>query len=441
MDFMKEYNRKLMTADEAIDAFVRDGDHIQPGGHSAPEPLLRALMKAVKERRLRGIKVYGEWKYLDYGFGDPDLTKDMVQYFCTFYGAMERKYRAENDIVSFVPVSLSQQFRYNRDVVRADVGFVGVTPPDENGLCSVGPMVAGQRAIELPYCKKIIGVVNKNIPYVYGDRSTFVSVDQMDAIVEEDYEYVTMENPVPTETDEKIASYITELVPDGATLQLGVGGIPNAVGYGLQDHKDLGAFTEMFSQSMGYLQKKGVLNNSKKTFMPGISVAGFSLGNREHYDYLDHNKDVYFMPYTVTNFYEYITKNDNMISVNSAIMVDLAGQVAASSLPGRQYSGTGGHMDYAIGAAASKGGKSFIAFNSTVKKKDGSLASKIVLNIPPGVYVDTPRHSVQYVVTEYGCVDLFGEDIPTRAKKLISIAHPQFREQLEYDARKQGLIY
>lgn len=439
MDYRKIYENKLMTADEAVARFMKDGDKVDPGGHNVAEPLLDAVMRAVKAGELKGIRVLGDYRFYDMGLGDPELTSDMIKSECLFLGAQERKDFKNGNITTFVPMQLSLERRYNRKMA-PDIVFVGVTEPDENGLCCLGPQNAGQMGDLWMFGKKVIAQVNKNIPKIFGHPDIFIPVDRIDAFVEEDSEYHCVVTSKPDETDMKIAKHITELIPDGATIQLGIGGIANAIGYGLEDHKDLGVTTEMFTESMSYLQRKGVINNSKKTFMPGLSVAGFSYGSQEHFDFIKENKDIYFTPYSFSNAYENIIQNKNMMSINSCVMMDITGECDASNMPGRQYSGTGGHLDYARGAAAAEGGKSFIAFHSTRMTKDGKLESKIVPFLPEGTYVDTPRANVEYVATEYGCVDLFGEDVPTRCKKMISIAHPKFREELERQAKEMKLL-
>ncbi|MCI2062499.1 MAG: hypothetical protein LKJ83_06975 [Eubacteriaceae bacterium] len=441
MDYEKIYKERLMTADEAIASVVRDGDRVHTAGHNAPAALLSALMKAIKAHDLKGIRILGEYKFPEMGLGDPELTADMVKNECMFLGAKEREYMKTGHVTTFVPMQLSLERRYNRDIAKPDVVFVETAPPDENGLCCTGPQGAGQLGDLWMFGKKIIAQINRNCPRVYGHPDIFIPVGKFDAIVEEDSDFHCIIPSVPGETDKKIAAHITPLIPDGATIQLGIGGMANAIGYALEDHRDLGVHTEMFVESMVYLQKKGIINNSKKTYLPGKSVAGFSYGTRELVDFVRENEELWFVPYSISNGYEHIIRNDNMISINSCVMMDITGECDASSLAGRQYSGTGGHLDYARGAAAANGGKSFIGFHSTLTDREGRLVSKIVFHLPDGVYVDTPRSNVQYVATEYGCVNLFGADIPDRCRKMISIAHPAFREKLEFEARRQGLIY
>ena len=240
--------------------------------------------------------------------------------------------------------------------------------------------------------------------------------------------------------EEKIASHILERIPDGACIQLGIGGTANAVGFGLRDKKHLGVHSEMFTDSMVYLHELGVIDNSQKTFMPGRSVAGFAFNTKKSCDFINRNPKVYFEPYHVINNINNIAANDNLMSINTSLAIDLTGQLCSESIGMRQYSASGGQVDYVRGATLSKGGKSFIAMPSVANTKNGPV-SKISLTLPEGSIVTTLRTDVMYVVTEYGCVNLKFCDIPTRAKKLISIAHPDFRDELTFEAKKHGFIY
>jgi len=223
-------------------------------------------------------------------------------------------------------------------------------------------------------------------------------------------------------------------------LQIGIGGIANAVGFSLVNHKHLGVYTEMYTESMYYLTKKGAIDNSKKKLYPGISVFGFALGSKEMYKFLDNNPNILSKPYEYTNNPYIIAQHDNFVSVNACLAVDITGQVCSESIGKVQFSGTGGQVDFVRGAQLSKGGKSFIAMHSVVEKKDGSRLSKIVMNHPAGSIITTGRTDVQYIVTEYGIADLQNKSKMQRAQALINIAHPDFRDQLVFEAKQAGYL-
>ena len=244
----------------------------------------------------------------------------------------------------------------------------------------------------------------------------------------------------PMEADretEAMARFRLDQIPDGACIQLGIGGVANAGGYSLTSKNDLGCHTEVMSDSIMALMKAGVINNSRPKFIPGKTVVGFAFGSKDLYEYLDHNEDLYFAPFPVINNPVNIAKNDNMISINAAVEVDLFGQVCAESVGTKHMSGSGGQIDYVRGACQSRGGKSFIAFTSTAK---GGTISKIKSILPPGAVVTTSKNDVDYIVTEYGVAHLRGRSLGERARQLIAIAHPDFRDELTFEAKKRGIM-
>lgn len=435
------YQSKVMSAEEAIKRFVSDGSRVAIGGLALAMCPINALFDFVKGGDLKNIVLGGNLVTDALPMDDPEITPDMIRYEAFFFGGYERKgYAARN--VTFVPMQFNNLRRYMLEIFQPDVGILQVTPPDENGVFCIGATGAGFQPPVVESAKKLIVQVNKKLPWVNGHPEMYIPMEKVDAIVECDQDIPLYPMSAVTETDQKIADYIIPLIPDGATIQLGLGGMANAIGYGLKDKKHLGVHSEMYTESMAYLTDLGVIDNSCKTFMPGVSVAGFTLGQQEQYEYCANNPSIYFAPYSFVNNVMNIMKNDNMISINNAISIDLNGQVNAESIGWRQFSGTGGQVDYVRGAMNAKNGKSFICMSATTTdKKSGELRSRIVLDFPAGGVTTTLRSEVQYVCTEYGCVYLFGADLPTRAKRLISIAHPQFREQLEFDAKKVGLIY
>lgn len=287
--------------------------------------------------------------------------------------------------------------------------------------------------------KKILVQVNPNVPYVFGEYNR-IHISEVDAIVEQ-------EGPLPEnselpvdQTINAISDFLLEQIPDGACIQLGLGGVANAVGYGLKKKNDLGAHTELMSDSMMELMKLGVLNNSCKSFIPGKTVSAFTFGSRELYDFVHLNPQMYYLPFPIVNDPVNIAKNDNMISINTALSADIFGQINADNIAGRQHSATGGQVDFVRGAQMSKGGKSFIAMTSTYTDKRGKLVSRIVSQFPMGTCVTTPRSDVQYVVTEYGCVNLKTLTMKDRIRAMISLAHPAFREALTEEAKSAGFL-
>jgi len=293
-----------------------------------------------------------------------------------------------------------------------------------------GPMgvVVNGEAAEM--AKKKIVQVNKFQPKVKGVKHR-IHVSEVDCICEYDHELPVLPQPPITDVDRKIADLLLPLIPDGATIQVGLGGLANAVGYGLESKKNLSVHTEMFTDSMVYLAKKGVIN--------GKILAAFGLGSTELYEFVGEGK-VELAPISYVNNPFEIGKNKDFISINACLMVDLTGQVCSESLGHFQYSSTGGQLDYVRGASVSEGGKSFICLSSTVKNKDGSKKSTISVNLPEGEIVTTPRTDVMYVVTEYGIADLYNKPLKDRVQAMIQIAHPDFRDGLMAEAKAAGLL-
>lgn len=435
MTYEEIYKSKLISAKECVDKHIHSGDKIFIGGLASADSILRYVVDKVKDGSLENISFHGNLITDDIGYHTGDIDPAKFNYQSFFFGNYERK-GFVNHVVSYAPIHLSATEEYVKSL-DIDVTVVLMTPPDEKGYCNIGP--SGYNVSALKNTKKIIAQINKNIPRVFGSCHDF-HVSEIDAFVE-----CHKENYAPSSTsasllDEKIASHILERIPDGACIQLGIGGTANAVGFGLKDKKHLGVHSEMFTDSMVYLHNIGAIDNSQKTFMPGRSVAGFAFNTEISNNFINKNPKVFFEPYHVVNNVNNIASNDNLMSINTAIAIDLTGQICSESIGMRQYSGTGGQVDYVRGATLSKGGKSFIAIPSVANTKNGPV-SKINVSLPAGSFVTTLRTDVMYVVTEYGCVNLRFCDIPTRARKLISIAHPDFRDELTFEAKKYGYIY
>lgn len=431
----KVYQEKTVSAAQAVAEHIKDGDQVFAGGLTTATETIQAVLDAVKKGERRGLVFHGNMLLGNLDFTDPAFTEDVLRYRCFFGGGIERA-GAKAHSVSFVPLHFHNFGRY-MEHVQPDVAILPMTPPDEKGFCNLGPM--GFNPAGAHKAKKLIAQITPELPRVCGSAHDF-HVSEIAAFVQGNEPVAVIPSGSPSAEDQKIADYIADMIPDGACFQLGIGGLANAIGFRLRSKKHLGVHSEMYTESMAALQAEGIVDNSRKTFMPGRSVVGFALGTKEQYDYLACNPKVYFTPYEYVNDIRNIMANDNMISVNNALSIDLTGQVCAESIGFQHYSGSGGQMDYIRGATLSKGGKSFIAVSSVANTKEGPK-SRIVLNLEPGSVVTSLRAEVQYIVTEYGCVNLQYCDIPTRAKRLISITHPDFREELTYQAKKVGYLY
>ena len=432
-----DYRERLCQPEEAVDRVIKSGDRIFLGGLKVPTEILQIITQRVLDGQYHHLGYYAQMVLDDMGLDNPALKEDMLRHYSIFYGARERQDR-ESHTTTITPVQFYNLQRYY-EFISPDVGIFQVSPPDERGMCSLGPMACGFSSSAIPYVKNIILRVNRKLPRVYG-INTDIPVSAAAAIVETDEDLPNTSTGLPSPTEEKIASYILERIDDGSCIQLGIGGIANAVGYGLASKKHLGAHSEMLAESIVHLMKLGVIDNSRKKLHPGRSLVGFTSGRPETFAFTHENKDLLFASYDYINNFNNVIQNDNFVSVNNTLSIDLSGQVSSESFGTRQYSGSGGQVDYVRAAQWSKNGKSFFVLTSTVNTKDG-VVSRIVPTFPAGTTVTTLRSDVQYVVTEYGCVNLFGQDMPNRVRMLISIAHPDFRDQLTFEAKKLGLLY
>lgn len=326
---------------------------------------------------------------------------------------------------SYIPIFLSEiHLLFKRNILPIDVALVQVSPPDVHGYCSLGVSVD----ITLPAihsAKKVIAQINPQVPRTHGDG--IIHISQIDVAIEIDQPIHTSHISAATETELTIGKYVADLVEDGATLQMGIGGIPNVVLNNLTHHKRLGIHTEMFSDGILPLIEKGVITGEEKTVKNGKLVTCFAVGSQKLYDFINDNPIVHFKEAAYTNDTAIIRQNPKVTAINSAIEIDLTGQVCADTIGKYQFSGVGGQMDFIRGASLSEGGKAIIALPSITNKG----LSKIVPFLKEGAGVTTTRAHVHYIVTEYGVVDLFGKNLTQRAKALISIAHPDFREELE----------
>lgn len=432
-NLLKIYNSKLTTADEAVKS-IKSGYNIviQPGC-ACPNELVRALVDRkdeLKDVTLYHILIVGSIPYIN-----PGMEKHF-KHKAFFIGANTRQAVNEGR-AEFIPIFLSEVpllFKLGR--IKSDVALLNVSPPDEHGFCSYGVDV-GTIKTPAEKSKIIIAQVNKNMPRALGD--SFIHINKINYIVEYDEPIKELPQVDPDTAPEvlavfdKIGKNVADLIEDGSTLQMGIGAIPDSVMKYLHDKKDLGIHTEMFSDGIIDLVEEGIINGEKKTLHPGKIIAGFVLGTQRVYDFIDNNPVIEFHPQEYVNDPFIISKNNKMVAINSAIEVDLTGQVCSDSIGTKFYSGIGGQVDFIRGAAHSEGGKPIIAIPSTTK--DDSI-SRIVPTLKTGAGVVTSRGDVDYIVTEYGAVNLWGKTIQERAKALISIAHPKFRDELTKYAKE-----
>lgn len=321
--------------------------------------------------------------------------------------------------------------------VKPEYLLANVSPMDADGYFGLGYCPNGRVAIDAG--AKVILQVNECMPAINTDYYK-VHISEVTALCEHSSPIAEFFDPVPTEIDKVIADHIIDRIPNGATIQLGIGGLPIAIGNFLKDHKDLGIHTEVFTNTMTKLMKSGVVNNSKKSLYPGVSITAFFQGSKETNDFISNNKNVMCKKLSWVADSAIIAQNNDMISINGCLAVDLRGQVCAESLALNTTGGSGGQLDFVRGARKAPGGKSFIAMQSVVEKPDGSRISKITLTLPSGSIVTTPRNEVQYIATEYGIAEMANHTARERALALISIAHPDFRDQLMFEAKKNNLV-
>ena len=431
MTWMDQYRSKLMTADQAMQ-LIKSGDQIYYGGNAAtPRGLIRALAARYKELnnvQLSHVLLLGE---------DPFSKPEMEGHFrhnSLFVGPADRE-AVNSGRGDYMPIFLHQIPRiFYEKHIQLDAAMIMVSPPDEHGFMSFGVETVTARAVSTN-AKKVIVQVNESMPRVLGD--SFIHMNQVTAAVEHN-EALPELNPKPiTEVERKIGAHVRAMIPDGATLQMGIGGIPDAVYEMLDGLSDLGIHSEMFADGAMRAIERGIVTGTRKTLHPGKAVITFALGTRELYEFMNNNPVVEAHPVDHVNDPYVIGAHDNLIAINSALEVDLTGQVCADSIGRRIYSGFGGQVDFIRGAARSKGGKPIIALPATAKK---GTESRICATLKEGAGVVTTRADVHYVVTEYGVAHLFGKNLRQRVEALVKIADPRFQEELLRSAKERKLL-
>ncbi|MGD1997204.1 MAG: acetyl-CoA hydrolase/transferase C-terminal domain-containing protein [Anaerolineae bacterium] len=429
----KIYEGKVATGEEAVKA-IQSGDRIfLTGNCSVPRVLLEALVARAQE--LENVEICHALTIGSSDYVAPEM-EGHIRANSLFIGPNVRK-AVQEGRADFTPVLLSEfPLLFSKGILPVDVAFVHLSPPDEHGFCSYG-IETGLTKSPAESAETIIAEVNPNMPRCLGD--SFIHVSRLDYIVPVDYSL--MELPMgkgeAAELHTRIAEHIAELIPDGATMQMGIGAIPDAVLQFLYHKKDLGIHTELFSDSVIDLVEAGVVTNDRKTLHPGKITAGFMLGTERLYEWVHDNPIIELHRTEYVNDPFVIAQNYRQIAINSAIEVDLTGQVCADSIGPKLYSGVGGQLDFIYGASRSEGGVPVIALPSTAR---GGEISRIVPMLKRGAGVVTTRYHVHYVVTEYGVAHLYGKTIRQRAKALIRIAHPKFRDELTKAAKELNYV-
>ena len=434
MSWMKTYESRVTTAEEAIQRGVKSGDRIfLTGNCSVPQILLRALVARAPE--LENVEICHALTLGSSDYVAPEM-KGHIRANSLFIGPNVRK-AVQEGRADFTPVLLSEfTLLFKEKTLPLDVAFVHLSPPDEHGFCSYG-IETGLTKTPAESAKIIIAEVNENMPRCLGD--SFIHISRLDHIVPVDYPL--MELPMSegelSDVHARIGEHIAGLIPDGATMQMGIGAIPDAVLNFLQNKRDLGVHTELFSDSVIDLVEAGVLTNARKTLHQGKITAGFMLGTKRLYEWVNDNPLIELHRTEYVNDPFVIAQNYRQVAINSAIEVDLTGQVCADSIGPKLYSGVGGQLDFVYGASRSEGGVPIIALPATAK---GGELSRIAPMLKQGAGVVTSRYHVHYIVTEYGVADLYGKTIRQRAQALINVAAPQFRDELTHAAKELNYI-
>ena len=437
MKVWEEYRSKLRSPEEAA-KLVKSGDWVDYAGSHAFPPLLDEALAARRDE-LKNVKIRGNLIFGPIKVAECDPTREHFCYNSWHLSGYERKL-CDKGLCNFIPMLFRNLSWYYKNGLEVNVAMLCVTPMDKHGYFNLSCSIGFARAI-IEQADIVIVEINENLPRVFGAWGESVHISEVDAVVEGEHKpLISVPILPPTSEDIAIANHILPHIKSGATLQLGIGGMPTVVGARIaeSDIKDLNMHTELLSDAYLALHKAGKLTNRTKKLYPGKGLTGLITGTQELYDWVDENPSILAAPLSYINSPATIAQMDNMIAVNNCIAVDLYGQVCAESAGLRQISGTGGQLDYVTGAPMAPGGKSFICMTSSYVDKAGERHSRILPHFGGDIVTD-PRTQTQYVVTEYGAVDLLGRSTWERAERLISIAHPDFRDELIHAAKEQGI--
>jgi acetyl-CoA hydrolase len=434
MSWLSKFESRITSAENAV-RVVNSGDRIfLTGNCSVPRMLLDALVDRAPD--LKDVEIVQVLTVGDAPHAEPEMEGHFRVN--TLFISPNVRSAVHEGRADFTPCLLSEVPILFRDgYLPLDVVLIQVAPPDEHGFCSLG-IEAGLVKTPAKSAKIVIAEINEQMPRTLGD--SFIHFSKIDHAVRVDYPLSELPMGEVSDLSMNIGSNIAELIEDGSTMQMGIGAIPDAVLHFLGEKRDLGVHSELFSDGVIKLIEEGVINNEKKTLHPGKIVAGFILGTQALYDFVDDNPIVELHPTEYVNDPFIIAKNEKMVSINSAIEVDLTGQVCADSIGPKLYSGVGGQLDFVYGAARSVGGKPIIALPSTVRPKGGERISRIVPMLKHGAGVVTTRNHVHYIATEFGVAHLYGKTIQERARALIAIAHPDFQEELDRMAHELNYL-
>jgi 4-hydroxybutyrate CoA-transferase len=436
LSWKEAYKKKLVSVEDAA-AVIKSNDRIVYGGiGSAPVDLINAICKRKDE--LHNVSTFAGLVLYPFEYFKAEY-KGHIGHETTYVGPVERRLLDQGNI-EVRSYQYADTDWVTKNIVKPTVFIDDVAPPDENGNFSFGVVGVFHGHTAARCAGTTILQVNREAPFVYGPKEAFINIEEVDYICEQDHKLPELPNIPITDVEKTIANKIVSFIENGSTFQIGVGGLSNAVGFFLEHHKDLGIHTEMLVDSMVALAEKGIVTGSKKTLHPGEITCSFGGGSRKLYDFMHKNKSLKAYPVSYICDENVIAGNNQFISINNALMCDLSGQVCAESIGFSQYSCAGGQVNFVRGAKMSPGGKSFIVLESTAKKADGAIISRIVTAFPPGAVVTTLRSDVDYIVTEYGAAQLRGKTISARVKEMINLAHPGFREQLMKEAKDNKLL-
>lgn len=438
MSWREEYKSKLTSLEEAA-KLIKNGDTVGTGlGVGAcSADMYHAILDRNEE--LVGVKISDTVQLRDNRLYDPEYMAGLdgrINHMPAFAMRLARKMNNAR-LTDFYPCSSSDMA--DKFAAKTDVFIAMITPPNNQGYINLGltnfySMEAIRKGRASGKQRVTIGEVNENMPVIYGNN--WMHVSEFDAFFEHNTPIPTFGRGQPSEVEKTIAKYVLELINDGDTIQMGVGGIPEAVVSGLEGKRDLGVLTEMFPIGLPQLVQKGIISNTQKPFHKGITVATFCIGDQTMYDYVRENPACEFYPASYTNNPTFVAQHPNLVAMNMALLVDLSGQIVSEGMGHTQISGSGGQLDFMLGAHWSRGGRGLTLVSSARKMKDGSLASAIVPELPAGSPVTVPRTYAQYVITEYGIANLRFKTRRERAEELIAVAHPDLRDELRSALRK-----